>query len=269
MERVLKVEKLLGASLGYENVLVTVACQTSYENARQTAETWDKANAFKKRQTLKSDTTESNNANGAGPAGTAGNVGRGAGSSSRGGSNQKMEEIETESEIPKKVREETINKYTVDAIDVSVVINKTKAEESGDLATLKKEFEEVVKRAVGFKESRGDQLNIAFFELADTTPPEPAAAPIPWEQIHEIMRNISLGFAGVVALLLVMMTFKKITPDEKSTPSAALANRKAQLERIAEMVNQHPDVLSQVIAAWSKSDGLPEVPGEKEKRKAA
>ena len=271
MRYTFQIRQMLGGSLGHENVLATVNLQTSYENAQVNSTTWDAANQIKRKQRLKTETKNSVQRSGRGPSGTQSNVGRGAGASGGGGINDTMEEIENETDVPETSRQETINKFSVDQMSISVVINQSKVEERAkelgkDAATLKTELEEVVKTAVLFNEKRGDKLNISFLPLEDLTPPEPVAAPIPWEQIHEVMRNISLGFAGIVAVLLCVMTFRKMTPSDNAPLSAALSNRKAQMERITEMVEQHPEVLSQVIAAWAKSDG---VPRDDEKREAA
>ncbi len=158
----------------------------------------------------------------------------------------------SETELTEHDRTPKINSMTV-----SVVVNSKLIEDSANSANpiTKERIEAIVKNAVGFQEAR-DTITVEFLPFLEITD-DIVAAPttIPWQQINEILRNVSLAVAAVVALVVGMMVMKKFKPGPVRGPMGlALSedgvNRISQLTQLAE---KNPEVFSKIISAWAKA----------------
>lgn len=145
----------------------------------------------------------------------------------------------------------------INSLTISVVVNSKLLEDTTNSAKpiTKEQIESVVKNAVGFQEDR-DFITVEFLPFLEITDDVVAApTPIPWEQINEILRNVSLAVAAVVALFVGMMVMKKFKPGPVRGPMGlALSedgvNRISQLTQLAE---KNPEVFSKIISAWAKA----------------
>ncbi len=255
----IKAQELLYRTLGVGNAIVKINTTFKFHDARVVDITYDKDNAFKSTELIESKTTKGSRNIASGGAGVASNMGDRPPGGSRPMQETKSETIQTTTEAPRTEREEHISTPTLEHMTVSVLINsKELADENGVVAPeLKLRFENIVKNAIGFNEIR-DQISVDFFDFVEGADgDEVVATPIPWDQVHKILKNISLGFAGLVAFLLGMMTLKKLTPMMGGSPVAASAGREEQMVQLNDLVKQNPEVFAKIIDAWSSAGHMP------------
>ena len=142
----------------------------------------------------------------------------------------------------------------IQSMTAAVLVNSAAFDDNqGEIAPeIRQEYTELVKRAIGFNEERGDQITVNFSKFSEI--PEldgEVAQPIPWDQIHQVLKNISLGLAGLVCLLLGIMAIRKIAP--LNQPPLHSVQRETQVEQLRDLIKENPEVFSQIIAAWSRS----------------
>ena len=116
-------------------------------------------------------------------------------------------------------------------------------------------IEEVIKMAVGFDEKRKDQITVLEGELRGAAQLAEMFEPTEslWETIGPIARDVSLGLAALVALVLGMMTLKKLRPVEITVPedTGVSPQRARQVSDMMRLAKTNPDILANVLAAWA------------------
>ncbi len=249
-----KAEELLSRTLGFGNALVRVNASFSFPDAFVKQSTFDIDNKVKRVEEITTIESKSGKGVPSGPSGVASNLAEANRRNSQQTIDSTSETLRTEIDVPKMEREEHIRTPELQGLTVSVLINSTNLVDANNEvpAMLKQKYESIVKNAIGFSEARGDSISVEFFPFVERIPTEEIAEPFPWAQVHEILRNISLGLAGLVALLLGWMSFKKLTPVEPVTDRRR-TSRETQLNELSQLVKQNPEVFSQIIAAWSTS----------------
>ncbi|MGI9516417.1 MAG: hypothetical protein ACR2NP_05205, partial [Pirellulaceae bacterium] len=78
--------------------------------------------------------------------------------------------------------------------------------------------------------------------------------PSPLESWMPLIRNISLGVAALVALILGLLTLKRITPVEVPGGGDGKVNmtpqRARQLTELTTLARKNPELLSSIMAVW-------------------
>lgn len=265
---------MLARSLGHENVAVSVAAEFEFPDKERNAVTYDASNKAVSSEMLKSSKTTGQDQFSAGAAGAASNINSNIAPPGSGPVTLNVtEDSETKydnSKITETQRERTPRLLK---LTVSVVVNsKGLTDDAGAVPpAIQESFEEIVKNAIGFQEER-DQIAVKFLEFKDPlaevgTP----ASGIPWPQINEILRNVSLAVGALVAFVIAWLVLGRI----KSNPSlaastAAPAAATSRLEDLGKLAGENPEVFARIIAAWANSSaGSNENRGNEAERKAA
>jgi flagellar M-ring protein FliF len=245
-----KIEWILSPTLGYGNAAVSVTTEFEFPEGTIKTTEYDADKKVVTDETLNSTTTTDNTpAPGGGVTGTGSNVGNAATSANR----KKAVLTETEDIVNKYLpsmteRFESTNTPIMNAMAISVVVNKS-AEEG---AVLKEKLQALVQQAVGFREAK-DQISIEFIEFVEPAPMEvPPAFALPWDQINNVLKNVSLAVAAIIALLVARSAFKKVQPEPSA--SVEVADRASQVNQLSELVKQNPEVFSKIISSWSNLD---------------
>lgn len=110
----------------------------------------------------------------------------------------------------------------------------------------------VVKNAVGFDETRGDEIEVLFAPLTGTRVSDvPLGGPSLWERISGIIANASLGIAAIVALILGLRVANNIRPiSTRDTASSEQASRAQLLNELSEQAKNNPELVSNILSAW-------------------
>lgn len=161
----------------------------------------------------------------------------------------KMEEQESKWDYSESKRTETIDGALLNSLSIAVTINK-QDRTATQIADLKTTLESSIGAACGVRIGK-DQITVDFIDFVTEEPLDAVAtSTIPWDQINEILKNISLGVAALVALFIALRTFKKFQPDPIVTSEAAAAPT-SQLTQLSELVKQNPEVFAKIIDSWA------------------
>jgi len=141
---------------------------------------------------------------------------------------------------------------------------------TGGQAMTQEQVEGIIKMAVGFDTTRGDQLQVVMtqFSPAPTPPPEsPIENPTQRKFVADLVQNASLGLAAVVALLLGMLTLKKMKPIEIESSSQARP-RNDVLSELSSRIEGNPEAVSKILAAWISQKSSSDEPAAPMKKAA-
>ena len=110
-----------------------------------------------------------------------------------------------------------------------------------------------------------DQITVEFFDFVEPVPfDEPTGFAIPWDKLNQVIKNLSLGLAALVALFIAIKAMRKLTPDPATVVQPV--ERSNQVNELSELVKQNPEVFSKIIESWSS---LEADPAERRQNKAA
>lgn len=248
-----KAQQILKPFLGDGNFSVAITMDLTYSTGTVTSEEFDEDNKVLMHETTNTTTKTDAESKAQGVPGSDANLGGAAQSRPlRPTVLSKTVDGSSDYIVPKTQKTLTIETPVVEIMTVSVVVNESALPEDVDSGKLKKQVEALVGQAVGFRPDR-DQITIELFEFVQADPqPEPLATPFPWDQINEILKNVSLGIAALVAAYIAMRAFRKFTP--ASSENAELTSADTQIDQLTEMLQENPEVFSQIIASWSNSE---------------
>ncbi len=255
-----KAQSLLINFLGIGNSRVEITTDFSFPEGRTTITEFDPDKRVATSETIDTSTTT-------GEGGSADPGSNAVGTAGAPRSNKslisKTEVVNNKYEVSSTHREDIVRTPVLNVLTVSVLVNSAKvANENKEIpASVKTSIEAMVKQAVGFRDGV-DQFNLEFFEFVELLPEVNAPATFPWKQIHTMVKNLSLGLAAVAAVYLGLRTFKHLQPVPRPTNSSfnSFDSRDARLSQLSEMIRQHPEEFSRVLAAWASENQSPEKP---------
>ena len=268
-ELVDKAQSILNRIVGDNNSEVKVTASFAFPNEEKVSVQFDPDKKVVTREKVDSTEKTTPQLTSVGAAGTESNVrngGRGAGKKL---TTEKSENLESEYEISQTTLEETVRTPVLQKLNVSVAVNPTALQdENGVIAPEKKaRIEALIQNAVGYR-LETDEITIVYEPFADQFDVEAVpSAPIPWDQINSILKNISLGIAALVALFLGLKAIKGLVPLQAPGGAAAQlgGEQASQVNQLSEMVKENPEVFSKIIANWASdpSDSTEEDPQSK------
>ncbi len=246
---------VLYRTLGFENFTVKVTTDYSFPDEIIESVELDPDSKTVSTEKLKTELTTAENKAAVGTAGTDSNLGT---TTPRGGGKEivtKKEDTESEFLISKIQTKQKKNTPVRNWMSVAVVINsKTLADENGVVSpeTIAS-YEGQVRSAVGFREGT-DEIKVDFMpfqerEVVDA--PSPLMT-LPWDQVNEVLKNLSLGLAAIVTLFVAFKILRKIQPEPSAVQEAT--DRGTQVDQLSELVKQNPEVFSKIIESWSSLD---------------
>ena len=251
-----KAERILTRFLGFGNASVAVTTDYNFPEGTTTTTEFDPEKRVVVDETIKSSTSTGQDSLAAGTAGTASNVtGNAVSNSGKKTVVSKTEDLTSKYEVSKTQRTESVNTPVLNMMTVSVLVNSKSVEDEAQIipAQMREQVEALVRQAVGLREGK-DQITVEFFEFVDPLPlADPVSAPMPWDQINLVLKNLSLGIAAIVALFIAMKVLKKIQPELATVPEGG--SKSDQVDQLGDLVMQNPEVFAKIIAAWSNQTG--------------
>lgn len=261
-----KAQAILTPFLGVGNASVAVTTDFSFSMGTKTTQEFDPDSKVLVNEQVKSSTSMADDSLASGPAGAASNIGDASSNpETRNQVVSKTEDLSNRYEISSTSRTESMQTPVLNLMTVSVLVNQaTVQDESGAVPNdIRKKVESLVSQAVGLRPGT-DQITVEFFTFVETdVAAPPATSTLPWDQINEALKNISLGAAALVALFIGMRVLKKFQP-EPSVASSEIEEGPTSLNELSEMVQQNPEVFAKIIANWASS-GESEQPDETSK----
>ncbi|MCA9155990.1 MAG: flagellar M-ring protein FliF, partial [Planctomycetales bacterium] len=250
-----KAEMMLAEALGRGRAVVRVSADVDFRRSERRETSFDPESKVKTSEKIKS--TQINGVGQApiGAAGTPSNIGASAVGNQAKPYSEKTEENETQYET---TRIEDIIKEpsgTVQRLTVAAMVDLSVPE--GDTATTpltKEQVESIIKQAVGFDEERSDKIDVVVTKLVGASPLDPNAVdPVStWDYVNQVLRNVSLGVASLVALLIGMMVLRKFRsiPFPTQPQTALTAEQAKRISELSARVLEHPDSMAKVLSAW-------------------
>lgn len=272
-----KAEAMLAPILGPGRAVVRVTADVDFTETNTARTTYDPDTKVKTRESISTESTRGDSQR-TGSTGTASNIG--SPGASGGGAESEIETIETEyqnTEIIDTVREAP---GKLVRITVAAVVELPDADtEAGDDPTATAvgaitslQIENIIKQAVGFDDSRDDQIEVLAAKMSGM--PD-FAAPASWmtsvSDLTPLISSASLGIASIIALFLGLKLIGKLKPvvvevERTETIDPEVRERLADL---SEEILQHPEAVSTVLAGWLSDQESTKTPGGQTARKAA
>ncbi len=273
-----RAEWLLSRYLGPGNALVRVTADVDFRKSSLESLTYDPELRAKRSERIYTKSGTQVRHRELGPAGTASNVGSTAinGGEQPFSDREQMEEIEYENaRILETVKEApvTIRRLTVAAVvDLERPSEEFRMVQAGaagrgdpmggseppDVQISQDDIERILKQAVGFDDTRGDQIAVLVGRLAESSflGLPPSSIGTPWDWYRELLRNASLGIASIVALILGLLVMGRMRPVLMPTGPGDTAQRERERERsrrigtLSDRAMQDPDRLAKLLQVW-------------------
>ncbi len=209
-----RIESIVASAVGLGHVRVQVAAEMNFDHLNETSEIYDPdSKTVRSSQTVEQNATDGANGSAGSGVSVANALPGGQQSQSQTAGNKSdstRTEETTNYEISKTVRTKTHDGGTAKRLSVAVVVDGATADASGK-QTYKprtpqelKQIETLVKTAMGFDASRGDQVQVVNMPFArvDTGPIIPEAQPLLGLDSSEWFKIIEAGILSLTALLM-------------------------------------------------------------------
>jgi flagellar M-ring protein FliF len=254
----IKAETLLAQMLGAGRAVVRVTADLDFNERQIEKKTYDPDGKVKVSETIESESGASSSPRTAqsGAPGSGANVTPAAtsGPASIGGKSERSETTYANAETLERNREAPgrLVRLTVAAVvqladtpvDGSSAVAKTPAVDA-------KQVEQLIRQAVGFDDSRSDQISVVTATLAGAVPEVPEAAGVPWDKYEQLARSASLGLAAIVAFLLGFLTLRRLRPTVTMTSEGAAGESADQrLANLSMRARENPEAVAQALNAW-------------------
>jgi flagellar M-ring protein FliF len=252
-----KVLTILNPILGLGNASVTVTTDFTFPSGTKTVTKVDPDEKVLIDEQVNNSTTTTGGGGAIGVAGTGSNIGAEASASASSDRSlvTKSEDLTNKYEWSSTSSTETIQNPILEKLTVSVLVNQAAVQDENNVVPPEviKQVENLVSSAVGLREGT-DQITVGVLAFAeDATEVPPVATTIPWDQVNEILKNISLGLAALAAVFLGMKVIKKFQLEPSGVANTS-GDQATKLSELAEMVQENPDVFAKIIASWSAAD---------------
>ncbi|OUT61993.1 MAG: flagellar M-ring protein FliF [Rhodopirellula sp. TMED11] len=248
--------------VGYGNASVEVNLDVSFDQQTVTSTTYDPKQSVRKSENI----TEIKKTNAdqlpLGAAGVASNITPNDPENDPFTLSHEEETIDTEY-LNGEVKETNTSVTPVrEQMTVSVVVNSDAdwiASTGGVSPELETKIGNIVKNAIGFRDMT-DGITVDFQPFAapafaiDTA----TVVPFDWSRITSIIEKASLAIAATLAFFLGLMLLRKYAP--RTSPSSGddqlllERNRRESVEELSRLINQNPEVFTQLVRSWSHSD---------------
>ncbi len=253
-----KAELLLVQMLGEGHAAVRVTADVDFTETERVETIYDPDGEVKQKETIENTTTSQPSNLSAGVAGVAANTSAAAALSQQ--SDPVIHNIEkSDVEFAHAMTTDTTKLVggKINRITVAAMVDLPQPEgtaTNGETAIDKSQVESVIKQAVGFDETRGDQIEVLVTSLPGSLVSGPSLIETidKWEFYTEIVRHASLGLAALTALVLGVMLIRKLRPItlEKSRPQTLDAVRARMIAELSSQAQENPEVVSRIIEAW-------------------
>ncbi len=271
-----KASVLLAQMLGEGRGMVRVSADIDFTSLQRTETVYDPNLKVRTQENIRSfQRTTANRALG-GPVGTEANLGSNAGTSLAQSTPSKETEeentttyenaktVDVVKQAPGKIQRLTVA-VMADLTD-AITHTQTQAAAAGSIppdasAISKDSIAAIVKQAVGFDASRGDQIEVLITQFAPVSADDDALVVTQqWDFINSILRNASLGVASIVALILGVLTLKKMRPVTIQLDGVGAGDdgRDALLASLSQRIQQNPKAMQTILSAWLNESERPD-----------
>ena len=262
-ELIQKAERQLFAFLGFGNASVQVSADFTINNETVESKTYDQKNKTANHEVIDSSKNKGLSGRDGGATGTESNLNTSVAGGSAQGQESTTEKLETSYSVPSTTSKKQLVSSTRNYLTASVVVNSNvegiTGEDGSLVAGIEDKVRTLVENAVGFN-SKTDKISVDFMPFPEFAEEEPAAAPFDWASLNDILKNVSLAVAALVALVVGFLALKKFAPPVPSESQGQPLDdaRVEGLKEIANMVNDNPEVFAQLVSVWAGAEAAQE-----------
>ncbi len=267
-----KAEGMLTKILGPGRVTVHVTADVNFKRLREMRETYNpEGKALRTEKTTSKKVVSTGGGGARGVAGAASNLPvRQAGAAfaaggGGGGSSDNEETTETNYEVSRVRQELEDGLGSIERLSVAATVDLTQAEGSAasPAPLAKAEIERLIKQAVGYRQDRGDEIQVSETRLAVVPPPKepetpagPTAEVVQMEKIQywvNIGNKVALGLAVLLLAVAVALALPRLARrSPEPAPAAAappLQVRERVVDRLTTVAQRDPEALARALAA--------------------
>ena len=249
-----RAEEMLSKVLGPGRAVVRVTAEVNVQHQKTKKETYDPEQRVLVKETITNRKSSTGQPANKGTAGAGSNLPKKTGTvpaTTQHQSNDNEENTDSEWRATKIEQELEEGRGNVERLTVAALLDLSRPEgaEGGSLTIA--EAEEIIKQAVGFKKGR-DEIKVNDVKLASGAALE--SVEVEYQQAQRmrwylaLARNVSLGVAALVALLMGLLHYRRLRP--KSEVKSQKSEVGSQNERLAEIVKENPELLAKAMERW-------------------
>lgn len=264
-----KAEAILTQMLGPGRAVVRVTADIDFTKTERKEIRYDPEAKVKVSETIHSESLGSGSKAGGGAVGAASNIDPLAFKTGSSGGSNKVESNTTTYENAK--TEDTIQEVPgkIRRLTVAAVVQLPEASEEGAVGSglQKEQIEKIIRQAVGFDAARADEIEVLAAPLAGNAD----LLPVPvgttgLEKYVPLLKNLSLGLASLVALVLGLMIIRRMQPIvvETETRESLPTETVLRLADLAQQARDNPQAVASVLQSW-----LDQPAAEQRQRKTA
>ncbi len=254
-KKVAKAESQLLQLFGMGNANVEVSIDYTFIQSDTTSTEYSQSGRVANKENIVSSETTLASPDANGTAGVTANLSNTAAAGSL-GENTKSETLINDYLVPETVQHQVNSTPQKNYMTVSVVVNEladgVKQEDGSLNPAIKTKVEQLVRTAVGFNEET-DKISVEFAPFLKIDDEE-AVVPFDWNNLNEILRNVSLAIAALVVFALGFLTLRRFSPT--STPaSVAATDQVSQLNQLNDLARNNPEVFARILKSWAGDKG--------------
>lgn len=263
-----RAEAMLANALGPGRAMVRVTADIDFTSKKEMKQTVDPDQKILTKSMTMSQTSNGGAAGVRGIAGATSNLRPQPGAAGAGavaGQTSKEEKSEEEYDFSRVMQTIEYGKGKVERLTVAAVVDLSAGGDAQAAAApklTKKDVEEIIKQAVGFKRGR-DEIQVTDSKLVSgSTATDVDAEWLQmqrWQNYMAIARNASLGVAALVALVLGLLFLRRLRP---AAPAAepereGAAEQPVLRNTLALMAQRDPDAMARILTTWLEESRQP------------
>ena len=249
-----RAEEMLSQVLGPGKAVVRVTAEVNFLHQKTRKESYDPDQKVLVKETITNRKSKSGGPTSARVAGATSNLPKKNPPTPAAGqheNNENEENTDSEWRATKIEQEQEEGRGNVERLTIAALLDLSRPEGTAGSSLTVAEAEEIIKQAVGFKKGR-DEIKVNDVKLASGSELESVEAEYQQTQrlrwYLALARNVSLGVAALVALLMGLLYYRRLRP--RTEPASQRAETKTQGDRLTEIVNNNPELLAKALARW-------------------
>lgn len=240
--------------LGPGRAVVRVTAEVQFQHQKTKKETYDPDQRVLVKETITNRKSSSGAPANRGAAGAVSNLPKKtapAPATTRNHNNENEENTDSEWRATKIELEMEEGRGNIERLTIAALLDLSRPEGAEGAGLTLAEAEEIIKQAVGFKKGR-DEIKVNDVKLASGATLESVEAEYQQAQRMRwylaLARNVSLGVAALVALLMGFLYLRRQRP--KSEDKEQRAEIQGQDDRFDETIKENPELLAKALARW-------------------
>jgi flagellar M-ring protein FliF len=249
-----RAEEMLAQVLGPGRAVVRVTAEVHFQHQKTKKETYDPDQRVLVRETVTNRKSISGAPVNRAGVGAVSNLPKKTASSppaTQHHNNENEENTDSEWRATKIEHEMEEGRGNIERLTVAALLDLSRPEGAAGTGLTLAEAEEIIKQAVGFKKGR-DEIKVNDVKLASGAALESVEAEYQQAQRMRwylaLARNVSLGVAALVALLMGLLYYRRLRP--KPEAENRQSESRGPSDRLAEIVKDNPELFAKALARW-------------------